>query len=141
MIKLPPNRVVAFFGPGLSIVAGVIADWLLALPHGPDILGVFATTDRSAITAWLTQALVFSLTAILTWAGQQKWLTGWIAWESTQPRTEKPMTETPPTIDPEAPPVDPSQPTEPIDPGELPDAPAQPDETPAHPTEPTPPEE
>lgn len=90
MAHLPLNRVVAFFGPIFSVIAGAVADWLLALPHGPDVLGVFGHTDRSTITAWLTQALVFALTAVITWLGQQTWLKGWIAFESSGQGRQEP---------------------------------------------------
>lgn len=103
--SVPLNRLVAFLGPVVSIIAGVIADWLLAVPRGPDVLGVFGVTDQTAITAWLTQALVFALTAILVWLGQQKWLSGWINWEMSHDFDGTPVVNPPPT---EPPPVNPA---------------------------------
>jgi hypothetical protein len=78
MSKLPINRIVAFAGPYIAILSGAVVDWLFVHLH-------FLTnwhTNASSITKWLTQALVFGLTSLLVWLGQQKWLQGWIAWES-----------------------------------------------------------
>jgi hypothetical protein len=77
-MKLPINRIVAFAGPYISILSGALADWLIVHVH---FLSLFHTST-SSITSWLTQGLVFGLTAILVWAGQQKWLSGWQSWET-----------------------------------------------------------
>ena len=76
--KFPINRVVAFAGPYIALLSGAVVDWLFV--H----LNFLADwhTNNSSITTWLTQALVFGLTALLVWLGQQQWLRGWIAWES-----------------------------------------------------------
>jgi hypothetical protein len=77
MSNVPLNRIVAFAGPYIAILSGAIVDWLFVHLH-------FLTnwhTNASSITKWLTQALVFGLTSLLVWLGQQKWLSGWIAWE------------------------------------------------------------
>ena len=76
--KFPLNRIVAFAGPYIALASGAIVDWLFVHLH---FLANFHT-NNSSITTWLTQAIVFGLTSILVWAGQQKWLQGWIAWES-----------------------------------------------------------
>jgi hypothetical protein len=76
--KFPINRIVAFAGPYIAILSGVIANWLLVHLH---FLSSFHT-QSSSITKWLTQALVFGFTAGLTWLGHQKWLTGWQKWET-----------------------------------------------------------
>ena len=74
----PLNRVIAFAGPYVAIISGALADWLLVHVH---FLGIFHTS-KSSITTWLTQGLVFGLTAILTWAGHHKWLDGWQKYET-----------------------------------------------------------
>jgi hypothetical protein len=77
MSKLPINRIVAFAGPYIAILSGAVVDWLFVHLH-------FLTnwhTNASSITKWLTQALVFGLTSLLVWLGQQSWLRGWIEWE------------------------------------------------------------
>jgi len=98
MLKLnvPINRVVAFAGPYISILSGAVADWLLVHVH---LLSDFHTT-KGTIVNLVTQGLVFGLTAILTWLGHQKWLTGWQAAEARQGGTM--ATEAPePTAPPE----------------------------------------
>ena len=77
--KLPINRIVAFVGPYVAVVSGAVADWLIVHVH---VLSLFHTS-ATAITGMLTQGLVFGLTALLVWLGQQKWLSGWQKWEST----------------------------------------------------------
>jgi hypothetical protein len=76
-MKIPLNRIVAFVYPYVSILAGAVADWLLVHVH---LLGLFHT-NRTAIASVITQVVVFALTAILTWLGAQKWLTGWQGFE------------------------------------------------------------
>ena len=80
---MPLNRIIAFAGPYIAIASGAVADWLLVHVH---LLSLFHTT-HSSIASWLTQATVFALTAVLTWLGQQKWLSGWIAHEIAHPET------------------------------------------------------
>jgi len=77
MSNIPINRIVAFVGPYISIASGVVADWLLVHVH---LLASFHTTRPTLVNA-ITQVLVFGLTAVLTWLGQQKWLTGWQKFE------------------------------------------------------------
>lgn len=76
--KFPLNRIVAFLGPYIALASGAVVDWLFVHLH---FLANFHT-NNSAITTWLSQALVFGLTSLLVWLGQQSWLKGWIAWES-----------------------------------------------------------
>jgi hypothetical protein len=76
--KYPLNRIVAFAGPYIALLSGAIVDWLFVHLN---FLANFHTNE-SAITTWLTQALVFGLTSLLVWLGQQSWLKGWIAWEA-----------------------------------------------------------
>jgi hypothetical protein len=88
MSKLPINRIVAFAGPYIAILSGAVVDWLFVHLH-------FLTnwhTNASSITKWLTQALVFGLTSLLVWLGQQSWLKGWIEWES---KVQKQIAATP----------------------------------------------
>jgi hypothetical protein len=70
--RFPLNRVIAFFGPYISIAAGAIASWLLVHVH---LLGLFHLQPDGLSTA-IAQGTVFLLTALLTWAGHSKWLTG-----------------------------------------------------------------
>lgn len=70
--RIPINRVVAFLGPVIAVVAGAIADWLLLHVH---VLGDFR--ERSQVVSGISQMIVFGVTAVLVWAGQSKWLTGW----------------------------------------------------------------
>jgi len=72
MTNIPTNRIVAFAGPYIAIVSGVIADWLVVHLH---VLAIFHTTS-TAIASTISQGLVFGLTAVLVWAGHHKWLTG-----------------------------------------------------------------
>jgi high-affinity Fe2+/Pb2+ permease len=82
--RIPLNRIVAFAGPYVAILSGAVVDWLFVHLH---FLSNFHT-NKSSITTWLTQALVFGLTSILVWMGQQKWLSGWIAYEESHPEKE-----------------------------------------------------
>jgi hypothetical protein len=75
--KFPLNRVIAFAGPYIAILSGALADWLLVHVH---LLELFHTT-KTQVAGAITQLTVFGLTALLTWLGQQKWLTGWQQFE------------------------------------------------------------
>jgi hypothetical protein len=70
--RFPLNRIIAFFGPYISIVAGALASWLLVHVH---VLGLFHLQHDGLSTA-IAQGTVFLLTALLSWAGSSKWLTG-----------------------------------------------------------------
>ena len=70
--RFPLNRIIAFFGPYISIAAGALASWLLVHVH---VLGLFHLQHDGLSTA-IAQGTVFLLTALLAWAGHSKWLTG-----------------------------------------------------------------
>jgi hypothetical protein len=70
--RLPFNRIVAFAGPYISVASGALASWLLVHVH---LLGLFHVPPRGLATG-IAQGAVFLLTALLTWAGHAKWLTG-----------------------------------------------------------------
>jgi len=86
----PVNRIVAFLGPYIAIASGVVTDWLLVHVH---LLALFHTTHEQ-IASTITQVVVFGLTALLVWLGQQKWLEGWQRFERTA--TAPPATAAPP---------------------------------------------
>lgn len=71
-MKIPLNRVVAFFGPYISVLAGAVAAWLVAKLNVLGIPGL----DEANLATWISGALVASLTAGLSWLGQSKWLKG-----------------------------------------------------------------
>ena len=77
--KLPLNRIVAFLGPYIAVVSGAIANWLATHVH---LLSAFHISQKSVAGA-ISQISIFGITALLVWAGQHKWLTGWQQWEST----------------------------------------------------------
>jgi hypothetical protein len=70
--RLPLNRIIAFLGPYVAVVAGALASWLLVHVHA---LGLFKIGHDQLATA-IAQGAVFLLTAGLSWAGSSKWLTG-----------------------------------------------------------------
>ena len=70
----PLNRIVAFAGPLLAIVAGYIATFLA---ENLEFLHLDSSGTQGTITNWLT----FTLTAVLVWVGQHKWLDGYAKWE------------------------------------------------------------
>lgn len=70
----PLNRIVAFFGPQIAILAGFVATWLVEHLE-------FLHLDATGTKGLIINAITFVLTAILTWAGQHKWLDGWQKWE------------------------------------------------------------
>lgn len=72
ILGIPFNRIIAFGGPYIAVASGAVADWLLVHVH---LLSLFHTTSTTVAGA-ITQGTVFGLTAILTWLGHQKWLTG-----------------------------------------------------------------
>jgi len=68
----PFNRVVAFAGPYISLVAAFLATWLVAKANA---LGIPAL-DESDLAQQIASALMFSVTAVLTWLGSAEWLKG-----------------------------------------------------------------
>jgi hypothetical protein len=77
---LPVNRIVAFLGPYIAIISGAVADWLLTHLN---VGGLFH--DRDQVSRVVAQLVVFIVTAGIVWLGQQKWLSGWIAYERPRP--------------------------------------------------------
>jgi hypothetical protein len=71
-VTFPLNRVVAFAGPYISILAAAIAAWLVAKAN---VLGVKGL-DQANVATQVAGALTFTLVAVLSWLGQSKWLTG-----------------------------------------------------------------
>jgi hypothetical protein len=71
-MQIPLNRVVAFAGPYFSLIAGAIVAWLAARVNIAGIPGL----DQQNLQTAIAGGLAFLLTSGLTWAGQQKWLTG-----------------------------------------------------------------
>src|SRR5881392_512414 len=78
----PINRVVAFAGPMLAIVAGYIATFLA---ENLEFLHLDSSGTQGTITNWLT----FTLTAVLVWVGQHKWLDGYAKWERSEEHTSE----------------------------------------------------
>ncbi len=71
-MSVPLNRVVAFAGPYISIVAGGFATWLVAKANVLGIKGI----DEANVATQASGALTFGLVSVLAWLGQSKWLTG-----------------------------------------------------------------
>jgi hypothetical protein len=70
---LPPaNRIVAFAGPYLSVIAGGIAAWLVSKVNVAGIDGL----DKDNLQTTIAGGLAWLLVAGLSWAGHSKWLTG-----------------------------------------------------------------
>ena len=68
----PLNRWVAFLGPHISWVAGLIAAWLVAKVNLPQFPGL----DQANVATLIAGALTFAVVSGLTWLGHQKWLKG-----------------------------------------------------------------
>jgi len=70
------NRIVAFGGPYLAALAGVVATWLTAHVH------LFATfhVGNNDLADAIAQATVFGVTTLVVWLGQHKWLDGFQKW-------------------------------------------------------------
>jgi hypothetical protein len=71
----PLNRVVAFLGPYIAIVSGVLSTWLIQ--HFPGL-----HVDRATLGASVTKAIVFAVGAGVTFALHHKWLDGWQQWQT-----------------------------------------------------------
>lgn len=69
---MPLNRIVSFFGPYVSILSGIVATWLTTHLH---VLATFHI-DQASTAGTLTQFGIFAISALVTWLGHQKWLTG-----------------------------------------------------------------
>jgi hypothetical protein len=75
---MPLNRIVAFLGPYIAVASGVIANWLVVHLH---LLATFHI-NGSTVAGVISQVAVFGITALVVWLGHQKWLDGWIKWET-----------------------------------------------------------
>lgn len=71
-MKIPTNRVVAFAGPYISLVAGAAATWIIAKANALGIPGL----EQSDLAQQIASAGTFGLVSGLTWLGQSKWLKG-----------------------------------------------------------------
>jgi len=70
---LPPaNRIVAFAGPYIAVVAGGLASWLVAKVNLAGLPGL----DEDNLKTTLTGGFTWLLVAGLAWAGHAKWLAG-----------------------------------------------------------------
>lgn len=74
----PLNKVVAFAGPYVSVLAGIAATWLTVHVH---VLSTFHVSKDQTAKA-IIEILIFGITALVTYAGQHHWLNGWQAYES-----------------------------------------------------------
>lgn len=83
--QFPLNRVVAFLGPFVAIVAGALASWL-----GQHFPGLHL--NKGTTSAQIAQVIEFAIAAAGTLALQHKWLTGWQQWEAltTPPASTQP---------------------------------------------------
>lgn len=72
ILGFPINRIVAFVGPYIAILGGIVADWLTAHVH---FLAVFHIQGNAVASAFV-QLGIFGITAGLIWLGHQKWLEG-----------------------------------------------------------------
>lgn len=70
------NRIVAFAGPYIAVLAGALADWLFV---NLNFLSNFHIGQNDLAQA-IAQAIVFGITALIVWLGQQKWLDGFQKW-------------------------------------------------------------
>lgn len=89
----PLNRVVAFLGPYVAIVSGVIAAWLVT--HFPGL-----HLNKASLETTITEAIVFVIGAVVTWALHHKWLDGWQRWESALNTPAAPVASLEATLDP-----------------------------------------
>lgn len=74
---VPLNRLVAFVGPYISSLAGIVAAWLLVHVHLFSLLHF----GGDQVAQGIAQLVTFVTVAGLTWLGHSKWLSGHIAWE------------------------------------------------------------
>jgi hypothetical protein len=72
MYQIPLNRIVAFAGPYISVIAGGIASWLVARVNIAGVPGL----DQSNLQTSIAGGLTFVLVSGLSWAGHSKWLSG-----------------------------------------------------------------
>lgn len=72
MLGIPTDRIVAFFGPVISLIAGGVAAWLVAKVNITGVKGL----DQANLTTYIGAGLSFGLATTVTWLGHSKWLTG-----------------------------------------------------------------
>lgn len=90
----PLNRIVAFLGPQIAILAGFIATWLVEHLE-------FLHLDATGTAGLIANLITFVLVSGLTWAGQHKWLDGWQKWENNVPPVDPEPLNGPHDIDTE----------------------------------------
>jgi hypothetical protein len=76
LFGIPLNRLIAFAGPYIAVISGVVADWLIVHVH---VLSSFHVQGNEIGNA-VSQILVFGITALVVWLGHQKWLDGYQKW-------------------------------------------------------------
>jgi hypothetical protein len=95
---MPVNRVVAFAGPVISVLAAAVAAWVVARAN---VLGIEGL-DEANVATQAAAALTFVLVATLTWLGQSKWLTGvHVAMRADNLLATAALTATAPSFDPQ----------------------------------------
>jgi hypothetical protein len=73
-MKIPLNRIIAFAGPYISLGAGAVTTWLFVKLN---LIGVPGLGERqNELATGLAAAGTWTLTSVLTWLGQSKWLKG-----------------------------------------------------------------
>lgn len=72
IMGIPLNRIVAFLGPHIAWIAGLLATWLTT---NVELLGTF-NLDQTDVENGIAQLVIFGLVTGVTWLGGQKWLTG-----------------------------------------------------------------
>lgn len=87
LFGLPLNRLIAFAGPYIAVISGVVADWLVVHVH---ILATFHVGDNDIAQA-ISQIIVFGVTAFVVWLGHQKWLDGYQKWAYTNAPAAQPV--------------------------------------------------
>lgn len=71
-MKIPIERIVAFFGPYITVISAAIATWLVAKVN---VLGLPGLDQHNTAT-WIAAAITFAITAGLHALGGWAWLKG-----------------------------------------------------------------
>jgi hypothetical protein len=71
-MPIPFNRLVAFAGPYISLLAGALSALIFAKLNALGIPGL----EQDDLTQQIAGALTFTLAAALSWLGQSQWLKG-----------------------------------------------------------------
>ncbi|MET0604188.1 MAG: hypothetical protein ABW167_19545 [Baekduia sp.] len=82
LFGIPLNRLVAFAGPYISVVAGGVVAWLIAKANVVGFPGL--GTHAHELATGITAALTWLLVSVLSHLGQAKWLDGFQKWAYTQ---------------------------------------------------------